>query len=380
MDKLFCKKTVIVVLVLLILGLVYLLNCNNISEHFSGYYRCDRRPLGGIYKEIFKEENVDLNNDLESCGLYYPCGYNGVEKELRNLDFGQKNNTNRDIFGICGSDVIASKSSLWKVVSEYYGRKRASKLIPESFLLKENRELPIFKEKFDPRKVYILKKNIQRKKGIKLTSDYNEVAEANKKKYVMVQEKKESIIINKRRMNLRIYIFVQCKNGVKSVFIHEKAKCLYTSKDVIDPVNSNGEEFETLITNSYVTDLEIYNKNPLTLERLLDYLEKNNGVSGKELKRKIYTNITEVFQSLLPKVCNCANLKGNNMYQMFGADILIDKGYNVYMLEVNKGPDMKHKDQADHDLKKRVVFDTFEKMGIVKPKTSDYKNGYTQVI
>ena len=58
---------------------------------------------------------------------------------------------------------------------------------------------PIFKEKFDPGKVYILKKNIQRKKGIKLTSDYNEISEANKKKYVMVQEKKESIIITKQR-------------------------------------------------------------------------------------------------------------------------------------------------------------------------------------
>ena len=46
------------------------------------------------------------------------------------------------------------------------------------------------------------------------------------------------------------------------------------SKDVIDPVNSNGEEFETLITNSYVTDLEIYNKNPLTLERLLIILKR----------------------------------------------------------------------------------------------------------
>ena len=374
------KKIVILVLLILILGLLYLnSNIYKVSEHFSGYARCERRPLGGIYKEIFKEENVDLNNDLESCGLYYPCGYNGVEKELRNLDLGQ-NNKNRDIFGICGSDVIASKSSLWKVVSEYYGREKGSKLIPESFLLKDNRELPIFKEKFDPGKVYILKKNIQRKKGIKLTSDYNEISEANKKKYVMVQEKKESIIINKRRMNLRIYIFVQCKNGVKSVFIHEKAKCLYTSKDVIDPVNSNGEEFETLITNSYVTDLEIYNKNPLTLNKLLEYLENNNGVNGRQLKQKIYTNITEVFQSLLPKVCNCANLQGNNMYQMFGADILIDKQYNVYMLEVNKGPDMKHKDEADHELKKRVVFDTFEKMGVVKPKTSEYKNGYTQVI
>ena len=52
------------------------------------------------------------------------------------------------------------------------------------------------------------------------------------------------------------------------MYIHDSAKVLYTSKDVEENSSSNSEEFETLITNSYVTDLEIYNKNPLT------YMEK----------------------------------------------------------------------------------------------------------
>ena len=374
------KKIIILVLVTAIIVMLELIFVffRNTPEGFTNYYRCEKRPLGGIYKEILNEEDVSLTHDLSEFGLYYPCGYNGVERELRNLDLGDRKGQN--VFGICGSDTIASKSSLWKVVSGYYGREFASKLIPESWLLKNNLEVPLFEEKFDSDKTYILKKNVQRKKGIKLTSDLEEVKNANKDKYVMVQEKRDSIIINKRRLNLRIYVFVVYKQGKKSVFIHDSAKVLYTSKDVDENTGSNSEEFETLITNSYVTDLEIYNKNPLTMNKLLDYLEENRGINSVKMRQKIYNLLKNVMIALLPKVCNCKNMRDQNMYQMFGADVLIDTDYNPYVLEFNKGPDMKHKDEADHKLKKKVIFDTFEKMWVIKGKDKAYKNGYAQII
>jgi hypothetical protein len=374
------KKIIILVLVtaiVVMLELIFVFFRNN-EEGFTNYYRCEKRPLGGIYKEILNEESVNLTQDLSEFNLYYPCGYNGVEKELRALDLGGK--TGQNIFGICGSDTIASKSSLWKVVSEHYGREFASKLIPESWLLKDNREFPLFKEQFTADKIYILKKNVQRKKGIKLTSDLEEVENAYKNKYVMVQEKHDSIIINKRRLNLRIYVFVVYKNGKKSVYIHDSAKVLYTSKDVEENSSSNSEEFETLITNSYVTDLEIYNKNPLTLNKLLVYLEENRGVNSVVMKQKIYAVLKNVMIALLPRVCNCKNMRDQNMYQMFGADVLIDTKFKPYVLEFNKGPDMKHKDDADYKLKKKVIFDTFEKIGVIQGKDKTYENGYTQII
>ena len=374
------KKIIILVLVtaiVVMLELIFVFFRNN-EEGFTNYYRCEKRPLGGIYKEILNEESVNLTQDLSEFNLYYPCGYNGVEKELRALDLGGK--TGQNIFGICGSDTIASKSSLWKVVSEHYGREFASKLIPESWLLKDNREFPLFKQQFTADKIYILKKNVQRKKGIKLTSDLEEVENAYKSKYVMVQEKHDSIIINKRRLNLRIYVFVVYKNGKKSVYIHDSAKVLYTSKDVEENSSSNSEEFETLITNSYVTDLEIYNKNPLTLNKLLVYLEENRGVNSVALKQKIYDVLKNIMIALLPRVCNCKNMRDQNMYQMFGADVLIDTKFKPYVLEFNKGPDMKHKDDADYKLKKKVIFDTFEKIGVIQGKDKTYENGYTQII
>ena len=116
------------------------------------------------------------------------------------------------------------------------------------------------------------------------------------------------------------------------------------------------------------------------MNKLLDYLEENRGVNSVKMRQKIYNLLKNVMVALLPKVCNCKNMRDQNMYQMFGADVLIDTDYNPYVLEFNKGPDMKHKDEADHKLKKKVIFDTFEKMGVIKGKDKAYKNGYAQII
>ena len=56
------------------------------------------------------------------------------------------------------------------------------------------------------------------------------------------------------------------------------------------------------------------------------------------------------------------------------------KELRPFILEVNKGPDMKHKDEADRQLKKKVIFDTFNLMNVVKPKTDDYKNMFRKLI
>ena len=54
--------------------------------------------------------------------------------------------------------------------------------------------------------------------------------------------------------------------------------------------------------------------------------------------------------------------------------------YSKAILEINKGPDMKHKDEADRLLKKKVIFDTFNLMNVVKAKNNDYKNMFRKLL
>ena len=208
---------------LLVLVIIYLrkvCNFNVVTEMFTSYKRCEKVPIKGLYRQILDEEGVNLEQDLDKFNLYYPCGYNKIEKELRSLTLKDY----QDVFGICGCDTIASKSSLWKTLENYYGRDKAREYMPESYLLRNDQQLTRFKNIFDPSRVYILKKNIQRKKGIKISNNLDEIVKARNDKFVVVQEKIDSIVINKRRMNLRIYLVVKCREGYKELYMHDNAK------------------------------------------------------------------------------------------------------------------------------------------------------------
>tara|TARA_Y100000591_G_scaffold226539_1_gene197599 strand:+ start:180 stop:1385 length:1206 start_codon:yes stop_codon:yes gene_type:complete len=368
--------TIVVMLVILFLRKVC--NFNPVTEMFTSYKRCEQVPIKGLYRQILDEEGVDLEQDLDKFDLYYPCGYNKIEKELRELSLKDYQN----VFGICGCDTIASKSSLWKTLENYYGREKARQYMPESYILRNDEQLDNFKRIFDPSRTYILKKNIQRKKGIKISNNLDEIVKARNDKFVLVQEKVDSLIINKRRMNLRIYLVVKCREGYKELYMHDNAKCLYTSKDVDESKVNGGtpEEFESLITNSYVTELNIYNKNPLTLNQLCEYVTKTFNVPKEIFMASIEENLKVVFKALLTKLCNCENIHKNGQFQLFGADVILDESLKPYILEINKGPDMKHKDEADRLLKKKVIFDTFNLMNVVKPKTADYQNMFRKLI
>ena len=379
-NKSIIVRSLIAVIVLLLVVILFRKLCNfdAVTEMFTSYKRCEHIPIKGLYRQILEEEGVNLEQDLDKFDLYYPCGYNKIEKELRSITLKDYQN----VFGICGCDTIASKSSLWKTIESYYGRDKARQYMPESYILRNDEQLNNFKRIFDPSRVYILKKKIQRKKGIKISNNLDEIIKARNEKFVLVQEKVDSLIINKRRMNLRIYLVVKCREGYKELYMHDNAKCLYTSKDVDESKAKSGtpEEFESLITNSYVTELTIYNTNPLTLDQLCKYIEQNYNVPKEKLMASIEENLKVVFKALLTKLCNCDNIHKNGQFQLFGADVILDTNLNPYMLEINKGPDMKHKDEADRLLKKKVIFDTFNLMNVVKPKNNEYKNMFRKLI
>ena len=50
-----------------------------------------------------------------------------------------------------------------------------------------------------------------------------------------------------------------------------------------------------------------------------------------------------------------------------------------YLLEVNKGPDMKYKDEKDKEMKTKVYLDVFEKSGLISVDDPNYINGFKEI-
>jgi hypothetical protein len=348
----------------------YILKENFLKENFLNlinhvnykYYRCYDKPLGSVIQKIFDKYNIkNSNNDWD---IYIPCGYNNVEDELLNITI-YDNPYKKYIFGINGCDYIVSKNEIWKALVECYGRFEASKLMPETYILDDPNEMLLFSKYFNTaaNDIYILKKNIQRKEGLKLTRNYFDIINSVKEDFKVCQKYiKNLFLINGRKVNLRFYLLIIIKNNYIYFYVSNIGKCIYTNKIY----NDDDLDFESNIT-SYNFDINIYNKNPRDFEELKMYINnyfQNNNKASK-LFNKINILIKQVCMCLTNKIYQSNNIKGCTSFQLYGGDIIINNDLHPYLLEFNKGPDMEPKDKLDEILKENIQKDIFKTLGII---------------
>lgn len=329
------------------------------------YFRCNDKELGKITKNIF-DDNLIKKSD-KNWDIYIPCGYNMVEDELKKIIIEKPGK--KYIFGLNGCDSIVSKNKIWESLMEFYGRQHASELMPESFILGNKQEMALFNEQFDRRQntIYILKKNVQRKEGLKLTKKYDDIMNGYLDGYKVVQRYKTDLyLINNRKVNLRIYLLIVIQNDIISFYVSNLGKCIYTNKEY----NHNDLDFETNIT-SYNLDMSVYNKNPRVFSELKKYIiKKNNKQTADLLFKNIDNLMREISVCLSKSFYQSDNIKGHTTFQLFGGDVIFDVNMNPYLLEMNKGPDMSARDIIDEKMKTKVQQDMFKIVGIL-PKNEN---------
>ena len=332
---------------------------DNTKENYK-YYRCNTKILGTILKDIFDTNNITQSND--DWNIYIPCGYNNVEEELKQISINNKIK-NKYIFGINGCDTIVSKNKIWESLVNCYGRKVASTLMPESYVLEDPNEMQVFRQKFNPalNEIYILKKNLQRKEGLKLTKDYFEIINASDDDYKVVQRYITDLyLINGRKVNLRVYLLIIIKDNKKYFYLSKIGKCIYTNKKY----NDNNLDFESNIT-SYNLDMSVYNENPRHFDALVEYIN-NNGEDGLKLFNSIELLMKKISLCLSKNLFQSKNINGSITFQLFGIDIIFDKKLHPYLLEMNKGPDMTPRDDIDKLMKNNVQKDMLKTVGILE--------------
>ena len=347
------------------------------KENLS-YYRCSDKILGKITENVFNSYNIN-KSDINKWDIYVPCGYNFVEAELKkiklentetNNGINSKNKKNKFIFGINGCDTIVSKNKIWETLVNCYGRNIASTLMPESYVLNNKKDMDTFIEKFNNNKqnnkqpnkqkdyIYILKKNLQRKEGLKLTTEIADILEAASLNYKVVQKYMNNLyLINARKVNLRIYVLVVIKNNNIYFYLCKNGKCIYTNKKY----NDNDLDFESNIT-SYHLDMNVYKENPRSFNELKKYMNAEN---FDILFNNIYKNMEKICSCISKNLYQSDNIKGTISFQLFGADVIFDIDLNPYLLEMNKGPDMSPRDDIDRKMKTNVQEDMFKIVGII---------------
>lgn len=348
------KIYILFFLIICILGI--LIKNNNKQKKQILFYKCNKYVLGKIIREILLTNNIKRTHNIDDNWLLFlPCTYNNIETEMTKMD----NTKNKILFGIKGCDLLVSKNNLWKLLENKYTRCNAKNLMPETWILSNKEQMELFKNNFSDKNMYIMKKNVQRKEGLQLTNNLQEIINNNDKKFRVVQKyMKNTYMINKRKVNLRIYLLIIYKNNKLTSYYYKNGKCIYTNKNY-----TGSNELEENIT-SLNLDMDIYNKNPFDLFELVNYMDKKKYLI---LINNIKNNLKKLEIMYKTMITNLNKNNNNNIhFQLFGLDYIFDDNLNVYLLELNKGPDMTSKNDKDYVLKYRIYEDLLNKVGIIR--------------
>lgn len=326
-----------------------------------------------ITMELLKDNGVEMGNVYESK-IWFPCGYEDPKQMSSMLD------APKDVLvmGINNFDVFVAKDVLALLMTEKYGDK-ATEFIPKSWILRNEKYVHDMynymyeKENSDSSSLFIMKKNIQRQQGLKLTSNPNDLLNVVKDGFVVGQEVlKNPLLVNGRKTNVRVYVLViQDPSGFR-VFLHENGFVYYSKSKYID-----GSTEDEVITTGYI-DREVYDNSPLSTEQLTEHLLERFGRKKLDkLKTKRDRLFRKVMDTLLPYVGKDV---GDATYCMFlGADIEItDDLKHIRLIEMNKDPSMVVMSDDDKIIKKKVMQDYYQKVGIIKGG-KDYNNQFIQI-
>jgi hypothetical protein len=322
--------------------------------------------------KVLEEYGIDETTD-GNFHMYLPCNYNDIKGEIYNIN--TKNTCSDEMyFIVSNADELTGKDRLWRHLKQLYGD-NATQIMPQTYVLYDQDDVEQFNNDYDPNKIYILKKNIQRQEGLKITNNKNEILNAlNKDKYVLVQELlQDPFIIDGRKTNMRFYLLLVCNNGQINAYVHNEGFMYYTA----EPFVAGSTDHKVNITTGYI-DRAVYEKNPLTLGDLREYIDLNlNNVTNSTI---VFNRILEVINKLTDavgfSVCQDNSLFRCNTFQIFGVDVALNDQLMPQIMEVNKGPDLGGKDERDLNIKKKVVADMFNIVGII-PNVKD--NSFRQV-
>ena len=333
------------------------------------YFQHPDGKLNSISKQVLDEINLKhTSNFSDNWILYIPKNYNYVEIELAKLI---PSNNQQIIYAIKGCDALCSKNQLWFNLRSYYGREKAQTIIPETFNLNDKDDIDIFKEKYfnnndntATKTTFILKKNLQGKKGLHLVNNSERALREGKlNNFKIIQKYLENpYLINKRKVNLRLYVVIICHLDKEEWLLFNEGKCIYSNK--FFDKGSSLDDKGLLDKEQHFTSYNLDTNKVYLDENLPESLQDFKIHLGDEKYEKLMENINKLlllvksaYSSRLGKI---DTLKNNKCFQLFGLDFLMDENLKPYLLEFNKGPAMSIKSPKDKELKHSLLLSMFK--------------------
>ena len=269
------------------------------------------------------------------------------------------------VYGLAGSDIMASKSSLVVRMRERLPRSVCDALLPVSYIIPK--DIPAMLLEVNPSDIWILKKNVQRQEGQLITDNVTVLeAAAQDQSFVVAQKMlRDPFLLNSRKINLRVYMLVVGDR----FYYYTNGFMYYTSKHFRYSTNK-----DEVITTGYI-DRRVYDENPLTLQDFKGWLGAER---GEMLFRNIHQTIG-LIQATFVEYIREANKPrvacpvDPTRFLIYGVDLAPDTKLNIKIMEINKGPDLGYKDHRDAAVKLNMVKDALALVGLGTSRSGVYE-------
>jgi hypothetical protein len=336
--------------------------------------------------DVLNENNII--RDEKDWDLFLPCGYDEISSEMEIMP----KKINAKYFIIDNIDLMTAKEWLWLSLLKHHGLQKSLQLMPMTYVLSNQEELLRLMYDFnkDKSKIYILKKNIQRQEGLKITNNIEDIKTGFSNGYVVAQELLQNpFIIDGRKTNMRVYVLITCYGNHTTVYVYNDGFMYYTKEPFVKGSLEDGPN----ITTGYI-ERSVYERNPLTHgdlkkylddpKRKLNYFENNIKQQGMKISNvvfdRIYKTLYDVFISFVGQIGQNKKFYDNMKFQLFGIDIAMNDELQIVIIECNKGPDMGAKDKRDSELKMNVTRDMMKIIQNVDDKNSNRSNGFIKIL
>lgn len=361
-----------VVCACILLIIIYRFEVSN--ERFTNdgtvsYYRVNNRlvtgakslPLMGIFKEALEVSNMGVKQGSFNTAAFLQFEtLNTIDTDMLRFKFPT---SVKYIYGLVGSDLLAGKQALYVTLKTKLGEEIATSYVPKSYITSNSSDLESLKREFDPSKVYIMKKNIQRQQGQHITNKLDDVI-SRFHDYVIVQEVLQNpFLVGGRKINIRIYLLIKLSDqGTPEFYIYNDGFMYYTP----NVFRANSLDTDDVITTGYI-DRKVYQENPLTLSDLYTSIGHDNAATLKSNIRSLFEVIKHCYSTDVQSLNSSIH---GTKFLIYGCDVAPDTKLNCKLMEINKGPDLSYKDERDKAVKLGMVLDALSICGMTKQHKS----------
>jgi tubulin polyglutamylase TTLL4 len=316
---------------------------------------------------------------------------------------------------------LGRKDNLWK---NFFRMKslfvKEFNFMPLTYIFPEDKNK--FHKNYDKEKMYIIKPVASsRGRGIRLLGKLKNIPE----RCLISEYISNPLIINNKKFDLRLYVVITSYNPLK-IYLYDEGLVRFASEDyeLIDKdedlqtlendegINIDVDDEENINNNiknveinakknfsknkfSHITNYSVnkisenYDKNisdqnqcigsKWSLSALRKYFKENN-LNFEETWKKVKDLIVKAVILNADETINTVREitdKRNNLFELYGFDVLLDINLNSWLLEINLNPSLNCETNLDLKIKTTLITDIMNLIGLV-PYNHTEKRSYNQ--